>query len=137
MKSYAATPEEFFTALPGREPDLRRLDQIVKEEAPHLERCMVDGMLGYGMFHYKYASGREGDWPVIAIANQKHHIGLYVCAVESGTYLAERYAATLGKVSTGKSCIRIKRLEDADEPVLRQLLREAAGWHSRQPKSTK
>ena len=82
-------------------------------------------MLGYGRFHYRYATGREGDASLIALSSRKSYISLYVlCADETG-YLAEQYVERLPKASIGKSCVRFKRLADLDEGVLRELLADA------------
>ena len=82
-------------------------------------------MIGYGSYHYRYASGREGDASLVSLASRKQGISLYVqCETESG-YLAERYADRLPKASIGKSCVRFKRLSDVDREALRDLLEEA------------
>jgi hypothetical protein len=63
----------------------------------------------------------------VALASQKNYMSLYVCAVEDGEYLAEKYGNKLGKVSVGKSCIRFKKLEDLNLPALNKVLQKAAG----------
>jgi len=68
-------------------------------------------MLGDGAYHYKYASGREGDTAVVSLASQKNHISVYMCATEDDEYLAEKNKERLGKVSVGRSCIRFADLE--------------------------
>ena len=83
-------------------------------------------MLGYGRYHYRYASGREGDWMLIGLASRKQYISLYVTAVVDDRYLAESYAERLPKASVGKSCIRVRRADDLDPEVVRALLVEAA-----------
>lgn len=127
MKIEAATPDEYFSKTGEREPTLRTLDELIRKTAPSLERTMVSGMamnmIGYGMFHYKGKSGREGDWPVVALANQKNYISLYICAIEDGQYVAEKRKDELGKVSVGKSCVRFKKLEDLDMATLKDILR--------------
>jgi len=87
---------------------------------------MQFGVMGYGTFHYKYKSGREGDWMRLGIANNKQHISLYCCAADERGYVAERYKKRLPKANIGKSCVRFKRLSDLDEEALRDLLAEAA-----------
>jgi hypothetical protein len=87
-------------------------------------------MLGYGKMKYKYASGREGEWMKIGIANNKQYISLYCCAANDDGYVAEKYKDRLPKANIGKSCVRFKRLSDLDEDTLKQLIRDsaAAGW---------
>jgi uncharacterized protein YdhG (YjbR/CyaY superfamily) len=113
-----------------RRDDVQRLHDLVREVVPELEPTMEFGMLGYGKFHYKYASGREGDWMKIGIANNKRYISLYCCAADEKGYVAERYRGRLPKANIGKSCVRFKRLSDLDEDTLKELIREtaAAGW---------
>ncbi|MFZ9683610.1 MAG: DUF1801 domain-containing protein [Cephaloticoccus sp.] len=89
-------------------------------------------MLGYGPFHYQYASGREGDSAVICLASQKHYISLYVCACTPAGYLTEVNQGRLGKVSVGRSCIRFKQLADLNLPVALELVQTAAKL-ARQP----
>jgi Domain of unknown function (DU1801) len=82
-------------------------------------------MLGYGRFHYRYTSGREGDASLVALSSRKACISLYVLSADESGYLAERYADRLPKASIGKSCIRFKRADDIDLDVLRELLATA------------
>ena len=86
----------------------------------------MGSMIGYGPYHYKYASGREGDTAVLSLASQKNYISLYVYCADDQGYLAERYKESLPKVSIGKSCVRIKRLADVELEVLRDLVGRAA-----------
>ena len=87
---------------------------------------MAGTMLGYGPFHYRYASGREGDTTLLGLASQKRYISLYVLCAKGGRYLAESYAERLPKASVGKSCVRFARLSDLDPAVLAELVTEAA-----------
>ena len=85
---------------------------------------MKFGMLGYGTYHYKYASGREGDWMVIGLANQKNYISLYSCLSDGKNYVAEKHKDGLPKANVGKSCIRFRKLEDIDLEVIKRILLE-------------
>ena len=85
---------------------------------------MKFGMLGYGTYHYKYASGREGDWMIIGLANQKNYISLYACMSDGKSYVAEKHKKDLPKANIGKSCVRFRKLEDIDLGVIKQLLQE-------------
>jgi hypothetical protein len=86
----------------------------------------MGGMLGYGPFHYRYASGREGDACKLSIANNASYISLYCFAVDAEGYVAERYVDRLPKASIGKSCVRFKKLADLDEKALVALIEETA-----------
>jgi hypothetical protein len=121
------TPDEYLAAVDERRrPDLVALDALITGSAPGLPRVMAGRMIGYGPFHYRYATGREGDATLIALAAQKRYVSLYVLCSIDGGYLAERYADRLPKASIGKSCVRFTRLADVDEGVLRELVAEAA-----------
>ena len=124
----AATHADYIARVAddGRRADLERLHALVRAAAPDLEPTMRFGMMGYGEFHYRYASGREGDWFRIGIASNKRYVSLYCCAADERGYVAERYRDRLPKASIGRSCVRFSRLADLDEDVLRELVRESA-----------
>jgi hypothetical protein len=122
--------EDWFAAAGPREAELRRVDALVQESAPGIDRSLVavgaGQMLGYGLMPYRPRSAKETtSWPLIALAAQKRHLSLYVCAVVDGGYLAEDRAERLGKVSCGKSCIRFTSLDRVDTDALGTLLRDA------------
>jgi len=83
-------------------------------------------MLGYGPFHYRYASGREGDGCKLAIASNVSYISLYCFAADAKGYVAERYVDRLPKAGIGKACVRFKKLADLDEKALVALIKETA-----------
>lgn len=82
--------------------------------------------IGYGMAEYKFANGKIGEWPLIGLANQKNYVAVYICAVKDGTYIAETYKESLGKVSIGKSCIRFNKMEKIDLGGLAEVVKVAA-----------
>jgi len=126
-KTDAKTHEQYIAEVEEtRRGDIQALHDMVREVAPELEPTMDFGMLGYGKVQYKYASGREGEWMKIGIANNKQYISLYSCAADENGYVAERYKERLPKANIGKSCVRFKRLSDLDEETLRELIRETA-----------
>jgi len=119
--------EDYIAALDEpRRTDVAALDALIREHAPGLEPVVAGKMLGYGPFHYRYASGREGDTTLLGLASQKRYISLYVLCSTGGRYLAESYAERLPKASIGKSCVRFARLSDVDADVLAELVSEAA-----------
>jgi hypothetical protein len=109
-------------AADTQQADLDRLHDLIRATLPDLPAD--EG--GYGPFHYRYASGREGDAHRISVAARKNGISLYVLALtEDGQYLAESRADRFPRANVGKGCIRFKRLDDLDEAALRALLAEA------------
>lgn len=79
-------------------------------------------IVGFGDYHYVYASGREGDWFLVGFSPRKQNLTLY-----GASYGWEQFPTLLdklGKYSLGKGCLYIKRLEDVDKPTLKKLLGE-------------
>ena len=99
---------------------------LVRATVPHLEPVIMGGMLGYGPFHYRYASGREGEACRLSIASNASYISLYCFAADDEGDVAERYVDRLPKAKIGKSCVRFKRLADLDEDALVALIRETS-----------
>jgi hypothetical protein len=130
MKVEASTFDEYFLKAGEREPTLRTIDKLIRENAPHCKRELFQNMgggaaIGYGMMPYQSSAMKEpGQWPIIALANQKNYMAVYACASIDGTYVAEEYAERLGKVNVGRSCIRFKKLEDLNIDVLTDMLRQ-------------
>jgi hypothetical protein len=121
-----STPAEYLDRLDEpRRADIAALDALIRKTAK-LEPYIHSGILAYGPYHYKYASGREGDWFRIGVSSNKNYISLYVCAGDDDGYVAERYRDALPKASIGRSCIRFKRLADLDSKALGKMLREAS-----------
>lgn len=134
----AATPEEYVSQIDEpRRSEIARLHSLITKAIPKLTPSMQAGMIGYGTYHYKYASGREGDWPIIALASQKNYISVYVCASQDGKYCAEQHKDELPKASIGKSCIRFKKLADVDTKVLIRIVKEGVRIMTRNAKAGK
>ena len=123
----AASPSEYIAQIDEpRKSDIKTLHAMIAKAVPGLKPSIQSGMIGYGSYHYKYASGREGDWPIIALASQKNYISVYVCASENGQYIAERHKGELTGANVGKSCIRFKRIEDIDLKALEKIIKTGA-----------
>jgi hypothetical protein len=123
----AASPASYIAALPEpRRSEIARIDAFIRATVPDLAPCVTAGMLGYGPFHYRYASGREGDTAKIGLSSRAQYISLYACAADARGYVAERYRARLPAADIGKACVRFKRFDDLDRAAVRDLLLEAA-----------
>ena len=79
-------------------------------------------IVGFGSYHYKYESGREGDWFLTGFSPRKQDLTLYIC---SGFHGHPDLMERLGKYKMGKSCLYIKRLADVDVDVLEQLIKRS------------
>lgn len=123
----AQTVEDYLAQIDEpRRSDVEKLHTLISKAVPKLKPGVQGAMIGYGTYHYKYATGREGDAPVIALASNKQYISVYVCGVKDGEYVAERRKSELPKASIGKSCIRFKRVEDIDAKALVSIIKEGA-----------
>jgi hypothetical protein len=123
----ARTPKQYIEELAEpRRSDIAAIDRLIRKAAPRLKPFVHAGMLAYGPMHYRYASGREGDWFKIGLASNASYVSLYACVADEQGYVAERYRKLLPKANIGKSCVRFKRLADVDAEVLAKLVREAA-----------
>jgi len=80
------------------------------------------GMIGFGNYHYKYASGREGDFFLAGFSPRKRALSIYVM---SGFDTHPALMEKLGKFKTGKSCLYVSNLDDIDRGVLTRLLTES------------
>lgn len=123
----ATSITEYFEMLPPeRSKPMKFLHTFIKKAAPSLKPNFLYNMPGYGSFTYKNHKKETIDWPVVALASQKNYISMYICAVDSGEYIAEKYSQELGKVNVGKSCIRFKKLEDLNLKTLEKVIQLAA-----------
>lgn len=96
-----------------------KLMQEVTGEQPEM---WGDSIVGFGSYHYKYESGREGDWFLTGFAPRKQNLTLYIMA---GFDEYDKLLGKLGKYKTGKSCLYINKIEDVDRDVLRELVRQS------------
>ncbi len=122
----ASTPEEYLTSiLEPRQHEVRVIHELIQKNLPQLTPHIMSGMIGYGTYHYRYPSGKEGEWSLIALASQKNYISVYICCVDEGKYIAEEYKEKLPKANIGKSCIRFEKIEDIDLSVLTDIIKKA------------
>ena len=82
-------------------------------------------IIGFGDYHYTYASGQEGDWFLTGFSPRKQNLTVYITA---GFDQYEALLKQLGKYTTGKSCLYIKKLEDIDLPTLKTLIEQSVNY---------
>ena len=107
---------------PRRREDARRLLALMQEVTGELPKMWGATIVGFGSYHYRYASGREGDWPVVGFAPRKQNLVLYIMP---GFTRYSTLLAKLGKHRTGKSCLYVNKLDDIDPRILEELVRES------------
>ncbi len=108
-----------------RQADCRHIHDMMFEisgESPKIWGSKLSsGIVGFGEYHYKYDSGREGDALRLGFANRAQSISIYIMP---GYQDFSDQLARLGKHKIGKACLYIKRLSDVDEDVLREIMVE-------------
>ncbi|WP_373523799.1 DUF1801 domain-containing protein [Aquiflexum sp.] len=96
--------------------ELVKLFQGVSKSKP---KMWGDSIIGFGSYHYKYESGREGDFLLIGFSPRKNAISLYMSCDIQGQHAD--LLSRLGKYKSGKSCLYVNKLEDINLEVLKQL----------------
>jgi hypothetical protein len=111
----------FIEALPDatKRADAKALVKLMQSAVGEKPKLWGPSIIGFGSCHYKYDSGREGDMPLIAFSPRKAATVLYSVTASSD---AETLLAKLGKHTTGKGCLYIKKLEDVDQKVLESMI---------------
>jgi hypothetical protein len=102
--------------------DAKALVTMMQAASGEKPQMWGPSIIGFGSYHYKYESGREGDMPIIAFSPRKAAIVLYIASGLSGS---KALVKKLGKHSMGKGCLYMKRLADVDETVLKKLVANA------------
>lgn len=106
-----------------QQKDAKTLVKWMENVSGEKARLWGSAIIGVGSYHYKYDSGREGDMPIISFSPRKSATVLYGLMGFNG---AEALLAKLGKHTTGKGCLYIKKLTDVDEEVLKELMAKSA-----------
>jgi hypothetical protein len=97
--------------------------EMMKQATKEEPKMWGPAIIGFGSYHYKYESGREGDMPIIGFSPRKQNLTLYVgLGDDSENPLLKK----LGKHTTGKVCLYIKKLADVDRTILQKLINESA-----------
>jgi|ERR1700752_4419599 len=114
--------KDFLNRIPeaDRREDCFAIAKIMEEITGDKPKMWGPSIVGFGTYHYKYASGREGDWPVTGFSPRKKDLTLYIMM---GFAKHDEMMKKLGKHSVGKSCLYIKRLSDIDVPTLKKLIK--------------
>ncbi|MCL4299702.1 MAG: DUF1801 domain-containing protein [Anaerolineae bacterium] len=113
--------------LQGVSPEQKRQDclalvELMAEITGSEPRMWGNNIVGFGSYHYKYASGHEGDSFLTGFSPRKQNLTVYVMA---GFDRYDDLMQRLGKYTTGKSCLYVKRLADVDLPTLTELIRQS------------
>ena len=118
---------EFINSI---ESELKRNDsfkiiEMMKKITKSEPKMWGDSIIGFGNYHYKYASGREGDWFLCGFSPRKQNLSIYIM---SGFNKYENILRKLGKHKTGKGCLYVKNLEEIDLKVLENLIKQSVDY---------
>ncbi|WP_371497585.1 DUF1801 domain-containing protein [Kitasatospora sp. NBC_00374] len=116
-----ASAAEFLAAVADdrRRADAQALCALIAEATGAPPVMWGASIVGFGTYHYRSVSGREGDWPPVGLSPRKQALTLYIAeGFESHAELLAR----LGPVTTGKGCLYVKRLAAVDQDALRELV---------------
>ena len=123
-KKNEASVEDFINAVEheGKRNDSFEILEMMKQITGEKPRMWGASIIGFGDLHYKYASGREGDWFKVGFSPRKANISLYISGCDVSMH--EKLLAKLGKHKTGKGCLYINKLADVDKEVLKEMIEE-------------
>lgn len=123
-KQNNASVTSFLAAVEDKQQrsDSKKLSKMMRAATGARAKMWGSSIVGFGSYHYKYASGQEGDWPLVGYSPRKQNLSIYIMAGFAGS---DKLLAKLGKHKTGKSCLYIKRLADVDEKVLNTLIEKS------------
>jgi hypothetical protein len=126
-KKNDASVEQFLAGITHdrRREDCRVVVEMMREVTGEEPAMWGSSIIGFGTYHYKYASGREGDWPITGVSPRKQSLTLYIMP---GFDRYEELMGRLGKHKTGVSCLYVNRLDDVDLPTLRTLVAESFAY---------
>jgi len=120
-KETKASVEKFLNAIPDekRREDCFKILEMMKKITKVEPKMWGPSIVGFGNYHYKYASGHEGDMCITGFSPKKQNLTLYIMP---GFERYNELMKKLGKYKTSVSCLYIKKLEDVDLKVLKELV---------------
>lgn len=121
-----ASVEEFLNQVENEQKrkDCFEIVQIMQDVTKQAPKMWGPAIVGFGSSHYKYESGREGDMPQVAFSPRKQNLTFYIGVGDNSD---NPLLKKLGKYTTGKVCLYIKKLADVDRNVLQELIADAYG----------
>lgn len=107
---------------PRKKEDAYKLLDIFAEATGYQAKMWGESIIGFGSYHYKYASGHEGDAPLVGFSPRKAKISLYFA---TGDTKRDEILSKFGKHTKGKACVYINKLADINEDVLKELIEQS------------
>jgi len=122
MRRTDASVERFLAGVADeqQQEDSRRLCAMMQEITGEPPALWGTSIIGFGTYHYRYASGREGDSALASFSPRRQHLAIYLVSEFEDRH--QSALARLGPHKSGKGCLYIKRLDDVDHDALRELI---------------
>ena len=116
--------QKFLDSVTGKQKreDSFKILKIMKDITGEEPVMWGDAIIGFGSYHYKYKSGREGDWFLIGFSPRKQNLTLYIM---SGLKRYDDMLESLGKFKTSKVCLYINKLEDVNLNILKKIIKSS------------
>jgi Domain of unknown function (DU1801) len=129
MRPTEASVAGFLADVPDdqRRQDARQLCAMMREVTGEPPTMWGTSIIGFGTYHYRYASGHEGDAPLAGFSPRGQHLAIYLVGGFGTRY--QSVLARLGPHKTGKGCLYVKRLDDVDHDALRELIDRSTRVH--------
>ena len=126
MRRTGASVEEFLARVPDgqRREDARRLCAMMQEITGERPTMWGTSIIGFGTYHYRYASGHQGDSALASFSPRRQHLAIYLVGEFGSRH--QSALARLGPHKTGKGCLYIKRLDQVHQDALRELIERSA-----------
>lgn len=120
-KPTAQSVSDFLNTVEDRKmrAECRVIAKMMRDATGKRARMWGTSIVGFSIYNYKYASGREGSWPIVGFSPRSKNLTLYIMP---GFSNFEKLMSRLGKYKTGKSCLYMKSLEDGDQKKLNALI---------------
>jgi hypothetical protein len=117
---------------PQKKEDAYRLLDLFTAVTGYPAKMWGPSIIGFGSYHYKYASGHEGDAPLTGFSPRKAKVSLYL-SMEEETY--KQLAANFGKHTRGKECIYVNKVADLDVEVLKEMIKQSFSFSKKMDQS--
>jgi hypothetical protein len=123
-KATESSVSAFLDALPdqAQRQDAKALAKLMQSATKEKPKMWGPSIIGFGSYHYKYESGREGDAPLVGFSPRNAALVLYGLGSLSASEPSDTLRASLGKHTAGKGCVYIKKLADVDQQVLETVI---------------
>ena len=123
-KATKQSVSDFLNAIDNKKKraDCQFVAKMMREATAKRAKMWGTGIVGFGSYDYKYASGQSNTWPIVGFSPRSQNLTIYIMP---GFSNFDKLMKRLGKYKTGKSCLYIKKLEDIDQKVLEKLIDES------------